>query len=469
MPVETVVRDLDGNLLLGYEALRRGYDFVVGTIEDVKKYAQFRGSGAYLFKHWEHNFPYPLDQPQRENYTYIGFHPEGLVYVGDEFMKKMNVSGKSEKLDLKFVYGNEQRELLLNVNPKLKGMLHAVGNPRFDLLRPEQHHLYADEASRIRKKYGPYILVNTNFSLGNPAKYYDKGLVERKEEDHLDKYGRPLDDELKEFYRNSITHFTRMFEIYFEMIKHLSSKETGYNIVVRPHPSEDHSIYHSEFRNSKNVHVIHKGNVINWILGAETVIQTGCTTGLETWATQKPAIRYNPVKDAEKYESKLPNQFGIHAGSLEELDQLIEQLKEGKLKSSFESQLAFAKHHIESIDGALSVERMMNLIEASVNQRSGGTFSKASDIVESRPFDDVKEEYRQRLLRKIRTTHWLMKWRHGEKIAAEKAAAHQKFPGISKSHIQRFIQKMSANHGDGIADRVKVTKVRPDTWLVHQS
>jgi len=468
MPVETVVRDLDGNLLMGYEAMRRGYDVVVGTIEDVKEYAQFRGSGVYLFKHWEHNFPYPLDHPERENYCYVGFHPEGLVYVGDEFMKKMNVNGKSEKLDLKFVYGNEQKDLLLNVNPRLKRNLHAVGHPRFDLLRPEHHHLYQDEANRIRRKVGPYILVNTNFSLGNPAKYYEKGLVERKEEDHLNKYGRPLDHELREFYANSVIHFTRMFKEYFKMIKHLSQKDTGYNIIVRPHPSEDHSIYHSEFKEADNVMVIHEGNVINWILGAETVIQTGCTTGIETWATQKPSIRYNPVKDAEKYESKLPNQFGIHAANLDELDHLIEQLKAGELKSSFESQRDFAKHYIESIDGPESTVLMMNLIEESVGQRSDGKYTKASKIRETRPFAEVKEEYRKRFLRRIRTTDWLMQWRHGEKIAAEKAAKYQKFPGISKSHIKRFIKKMSEQNGDGIYAGVKITKVKPDTWLIHQ-
>ncbi|TVQ65387.1 MAG: hypothetical protein EA360_09650 [Balneolaceae bacterium] len=469
MPVETVVRDLDGNLLLGYEAMKRGYDFVVGTIETVKEYAQFRGSGAYLFKHWEHNFPFPLDHPARENYCYIGFHPEGLVYVGDEFMKKMNVNGKSERLDLKFVYGDEQKELLLGVNPKLKGNLHAVGHPRFDLLRPEHHHLYQDEADRIRKRYGKYILVNTNFSLGNPAKYYDKGLVERKEEDHQNKYGRPLDPELREFYENSVNHFTRMFEEYFEMIKHLGRSNTGFTIVVRPHPSEDHGIYHSEFKGTDNVEVIHKGNVINWILGAETVIQTGCTTGIETWATQKPAIRYNPVEDAEKYESKLPNEFGIHAGSLDELDHLINLLKEGKLKSSFESQRNYAKHYIESIDGPESVVRMMDLIEEAVKNQSGGEFSKSTNIRKKRPFSEVKEEIRKRILRKVRTTDWLMKWRHGEKVASEKASAYQKFSGISKSHIQRFIKKMSEKNGDGIYSGVKVTKVNQDTWLVQQN
>lgn len=151
LPVETVVRDLDANLLLGYEALKQGFNVVIGEMEEVRQFAKKRKSGVYLFKHWERTFPFKHSDPERENFIYIGFHPEGLVYVADDLIKKMNVPGETEKLDAKFVYGREQKELLVAVNPKLVNIIKEVGHPRFDLLRPQLQFLFMDSVSRDRK------------------------------------------------------------------------------------------------------------------------------------------------------------------------------------------------------------------------------------------------------------------------------------------------------------------------------
>ena len=43
----------------------------------------------------------------------------------------------------------------------------AVGNPRFDLLRPELRSYFADDVADLRHRYGRYILVNSNFGRLN--------------------------------------------------------------------------------------------------------------------------------------------------------------------------------------------------------------------------------------------------------------------------------------------------------------
>ena len=45
----------------------------------------------------------------------------------------------------------------------------ALGNPRFDLLRPELRGLYDDEVAKLRTRFGRFILINGNFANVNCA------------------------------------------------------------------------------------------------------------------------------------------------------------------------------------------------------------------------------------------------------------------------------------------------------------
>ena len=54
-----------------------------------------------------------------------------------------------------------------------KSKIRISGNPRFDVLRPELRGLFDGDARALREKYGPYILVATNFSRYNHFMGYD--------------------------------------------------------------------------------------------------------------------------------------------------------------------------------------------------------------------------------------------------------------------------------------------------------
>jgi surface carbohydrate biosynthesis protein len=45
--------------------------------------------------------------------------------------------------------------------------IHLTGNPRGDLLRPELRGFYARDIESIRREYGDFILMNTNFKPVN--------------------------------------------------------------------------------------------------------------------------------------------------------------------------------------------------------------------------------------------------------------------------------------------------------------
>src|SRR5262249_32797954 len=72
--------------------------------------------------------------------------------------------------DLIFTVGEEHNQALSQFFPRSANKSRVVGNPRWDLLRPELRSGHADEVAAIRAKYAPFILVNTNFGLTNSAK-----------------------------------------------------------------------------------------------------------------------------------------------------------------------------------------------------------------------------------------------------------------------------------------------------------
>ncbi len=467
LPVETVVRDLDANIFLGYEAMKRGYPVVIGSLEGSDKYARYQDGGIMITKHWEKSFPYDFHDPNREKFIYIGFHPEGLVFKDRFFGEKMNVTGKSEKLDINFVYGNYQKKLLEEVNPKLSPVLKPVGHPRFDLLRKEFHYLYSKNVNRLQKKHGPFILINTNFTSGNTAGFYDAGYIERKNRESIRKWGKPLDEDEILFLKDRISYYKKLLIAYLEMLRKLPGSYPGTRFILRPHPSENHDIYHRELGDIDNLKVIHEGSVIDWILASKGVIQTGCTTAIETWACRQPLIRFNPFDEAERFESSLPNRFGRHETTIAGLVNAVQAVLSGVGGDQFEEQMESARPYIESIDGERSASRMMNEIDRVLEQHPNGeAFSLKTPLAEPKGLQGKKEDFIYELLRTVRRTHWLMKWRHGEEGASLKAARYQKNPGIRKRYLKGYLSNLAKSDPTVNLSALKILKVERDTFLL---
>lgn len=467
LPVETVVRDLDANIFLGYEAMKRGYPVVIGSLEGSDNHAKYQDGGIMITKHWEKSFPYDFTNPNRQKFMYIGFHPEGLVFKDRFFGEKMNVTGKSEKLDINFVYGTYQKKLLEEVNPKLSPILKPVGHPRFDLLRKEFHYLYSKNVNRLKKKYGRFILINTNFTSGNTAGFYDAGYIERKNRESIRKWGKPLDEDEILFLKDRISYYKKLLDAYLDMLRKLPGAFPDTRFILRPHPSENHDIYHRELGDIGNLSVIHEGSVIDWILASEGVIQTGCTTAIETWACRQPLIRFNPFNEAERFESSLPNRFGRHVTTVEDLKDAIRSVLDGKVGDSFEEQMEGARPYIESIDGERSAARMMDEIDQLLeNQTNGKNEPLRYPLAEPKDLNGKLEDMKYELLRTVRRTHWLMKWRHGEEGASLKAARYQKNPGIRKRYLKNYLLNLAKSDPSVNIAALKIQKVERDTFLL---
>ena len=158
------------------------------------------------------------------------------------------------------------------------------GHPRFELLKKKFHFLYEDDVNYIKKKYGEFILINTNMGFGNNIRG-DKFILEN--------YGNRFKG------LNHILNNDKIkLEKFISLIKKLSTLK--FNIIIRPHPEEDFSIYESVFKLNKNIYVINKKSVIPWIIAAKGIIHPDCTTGIESLMLGKKSISY--VSDDLNFE-----------------------------------------------------------------------------------------------------------------------------------------------------------------------
>ena len=189
------------------------------------------------------------------------------------------------------------------------------------MLRPEMHGFFEDDVAKLRSTYGDFILVNTNF---NPHKCLLPGpesLFTGEKPGEQPRFGRAARGMTREFAEGFRDHKLAIFEDFKGLIPSLERAFPDYTIVVRPHPTEKHEVYHEIAAQCERVRVTNEGNVIPWLMAAKALIHNGCTTGVEAYVMRVPAISYRAtVNDYYDYGFyQLPNRLSHQCFDFEQL------------------------------------------------------------------------------------------------------------------------------------------------------
>ncbi|MGP4038673.1 surface carbohydrate biosynthesis protein [Gracilibacillus sp. D59] len=293
LPVEQKVRELDAKLLLAYYAVIEGYDVVIGDHIMVELASGIYPKGIFFSKGYPHGFRKRIITNAKKNgHSVVELDEEGLLIQPKNYLRNRLRKELLQLVTQEYCWGHFQKEVITRANPEYKGKCYIVGNPRLDLLKPKFRSLYKKDAEKLINKYGDFILINTRFSRYNSKKGMKDNVY--------------------------FKHIKKLYYKFIEMIKVMSEKFPDTNFVIRPHPGENFETYCQAFSVYKNVHVIHEGNIIKWLLAAKVVIHNGCTSGIEAFLLGKPVISYMPPI-SNKDEVNLPNKLGIKAANMEEL------------------------------------------------------------------------------------------------------------------------------------------------------
>lgn len=314
LPCETRVREFDAKLLLACHAVGRGFDVIVGWKRSIDLNVLKLPQGIYVGKSVTNRNLLMFRILRRLGHMLTAWDEEGLVYASAEVYQqtKVGVEALNEPRCL-FAWGEANAAAWRSVDGFAGTPIVTAGNPRVDLLRPELRGYFSGQAAALRAEHGDFVLINTNFSRLNH--FFESQSRQRK---LLEEGGDAITDDADPRL-GWAAHKAALFEAFKEMVPVLARRFPDATIVVRPHPSENAGVWLDISADFANVRVIHAGNIAAWLHAAKVTIHNGCTTAVESYLLDRPAIAYQPVSSPE-YDHYLPNGLSIEAVDLQSLE-----------------------------------------------------------------------------------------------------------------------------------------------------
>lgn len=288
-PIETAARELLYKLTLAVRFAALGHECYVGSKREIYRLFSRVSPFVYFDKGYHPKASELIyEEVKRYGGLIVNLDEEG----GVDFKHSKTIAARYPEqifdlCDLIFLWGSAQYDFLKSERKNFQERKVVIsGHPRFELLKPEFHGVYQADVERIKKKFGNYILLNTNMGFGNNI---------RGDEFVRENYGSRIHnlEKIMEFD-------TRKLQKIISLVSKLSGK-TNSAIILRPHPEENQKIYQDAFKGLANVHVIYEGSVIPWLIGAEVMIHPDCTTGIESLMVGKRPVSLLPECDEELY------------------------------------------------------------------------------------------------------------------------------------------------------------------------
>lgn len=310
MPIETTARELLPKLYLAARFAEQGFISYLGAKSLVNEVALRSRSAIFLDKGYHSSVSEPQYAKLRDaGCLVVGLDEENGVDFKDFHMLNVRMPDQLFAIvDHFFVWGTAQYDHLKANRPSFDAAKVTVtGHPRFDLLKPPFLAMYREKAEALRRRYGPFVLLNTNTKYGNNINGRDfiienygsrvKGLMER------------------------LAYDDRRLESNIELARRLAD-ETSFNVLIRPHPEEDIAVYHRTFAGNDKVTAIFDDTPIYWLLAADIVIHNHSTTGLEAAMLGKTPIAFSPQDVDPGFVPWLPVACSLQIKSVEEILEL---------------------------------------------------------------------------------------------------------------------------------------------------
>jgi len=375
IPVENQVRELDPKLLLTCIAVRRGFSVIIGSHREVDFQITSFPRSWYLNKSMTHRNLNMLRIMEKMGHEILTWDEEALVHLPADTYYSRRLSPEAIRYNSHlFAWGEDNAELWRRYPHLPPGMpIHVTGNPRSDMLRPELRAFYEPESEELRKKYGRYILVNTNFNHVNaffPAQNLFRPIKKPGTEPEFGKAAVGMSRDYAEGLRD---HKLNIFKAFKELIPILDREFQNHTIIVRPHPTENPQVYIDIADQCRHVQVTNEGNVVPWLMGTDVVIHNGCTTGVEAYVMGIPAVSYR-AKVNEAYDLgfyRLPNLISHQCFDIKQLLETVGLIVNGAIGAADgDERRALVDKYLAAQEGPLACERIVDVLVKIVADRT---------------------------------------------------------------------------------------------------
>jgi surface carbohydrate biosynthesis protein len=295
-------RDLDARLLVAAHLVARGMSVVVGQQWSMIVNAAHAPAGVFLFKSANTIQADAARRVKACGHRIVFMDEEVLAIVSPYIIRQITAPDVLEIADVFLFQSEMHREILKGSGP-------IVGSLRVDLLR-DYRELYQAEADAFRRD-GRYLLINTNYGLVNNSFADPMTILETTR-----KAGSIEAEtaEGKAYIRSWIDVETRNKAEMERLLALLQGKLGDIRIVLRSHPTENPDPW-TKF---PEVHVVSGSAPTGWLLGAEFIVHTNSTTGMEAALLNKPVLNMNPEPNTPFSEQYVMNHAPPQAANAEQ-------------------------------------------------------------------------------------------------------------------------------------------------------
>lgn len=358
--VEVFTREIDSKLLLATIAASRGHQVIVSDLSGI-----MYGFNNRVFKpgifHTKSLSPGKKKILRHQIFKDKGFLITSIDEEGGivDFEYKKFALSRYSKQTIKqssavFCWGNNDEKTLKKIYSKNSSKIHKTGSPRSDLWKPFFSNYWNNPKKKFKK---PFLLISSNLVSSNNINPFHERVRFYRQAGYL----KRDKGKLKNLFGTISENYLTTFE-FIEAIKYLGyNNKNRFDIVLRPHPSENIKAWEIYLKDIPNVHVIREDAINGWVNNSFAVMHNGCTTALEATIAKKPLITYIPFKP--KYPRELPNMLGYKAKNPSELLNLAEKILKLNYKPNFNknSKLLFNNIYIDNKE--LAAEKIVKVWE----------------------------------------------------------------------------------------------------------
>jgi surface carbohydrate biosynthesis protein len=347
---------MDAKLLLACAAAERGFPVILGSRAFVHYKVSSIPRGVYLAKSMRALSIRMFDILRKLGHEIVAWDEEGLMRWPDpEYYRQRLSPVTMGQISHLMAWGPDNDRVFKEYPGYCETPIHMTGNPRIDLLRRELRCYFQPQVDEIRKRFGDFVMINTNFGLVNHF-YPQLGALKRAVETKIPGAAHPYD--VRKGH-----HKLAVFKSFQKMLPQLCRELADTTIVLRPHPSENHGPYLAIAEHYKNLKIVSDGGISPWLMAAKVLIANGCTTMIEAAVLGTPTIAYQAVT-SEALDDDLPNSLAHRVFGSDELCGAARAIIEGKLGAvDYVVRRKILDQHIVGLDGPLAAERMVDVLE----------------------------------------------------------------------------------------------------------
>lgn len=443
MLMEVKARELEGRSLLAFHAALSGHQVFIGRTQQILdgiKYGVI--PVGVLFEKSISAAKLERLSARLEGGNLLVCQDEESGLLSESYDQFLDIRSSVETMrltDAVFCWGEHDASAWQSRYSEASAKMYNTGSPRVDFWRSEFSPYFSEQVSELKRRYGSYVLVASNFASANGVASPEQMIR------NAWKYGRIKTNQDENRMRDNISDDVRMFRAFVDMLRDLAGRSLGVQFVIRPHPAELIEPWQEAFAGCENVHVVFEGGISSWVRGSLAILHNGCTTALEGYVTGVPSIAYVPFESPRNRE--IPNRLSICRFTVDEVAEDIKALYAGLPLSakSLENDQLVSKRLANSM-GELAVVRIVRAL---------------SNLPEGHQF--AQKYWRARLL----NFQFMIRKFVRQKIVRRTTKVDRKFSGLSLKELVSIRDRLALCDAD--YQRCGIRHVYGDVFLIEMN